>query len=70
MKENNVVAITGREQFSDALTELLRSEARQLIQEAVEAELSEFMGRLAGRALNDGRSAVIRNGYLVSATTS
>jgi transposase-like protein len=64
MKENNVVAITGREQFSDALTELLRSGARQLIQEAVEAELSEFMGRLAGRALNDGRSAVIRNGYL------
>jgi len=64
MKENNVVAITGREQFSDALTELLRSGARQLIQEAVEAELSEFIGRFTGRALNDGRSAVIRNGYL------
>jgi putative transposase len=64
MKENNVVGFAGREQFSDALTELLRTGARQLIQEAVETELSEFMSRFAGRALNDGRSAVIRNGYL------
>ena len=63
MKENNVVGFAGREQFSDALTELLRTGARQLIHEAVEAELSEFMSRFAGRELNDGRPAVIRNGY-------
>jgi len=63
MKENNVVEFAGREQFSDALTELLRTGARRLIQEAVETELSEFMRQFAGKALNDGRSAVIRNGY-------
>jgi len=63
MKENNVIEFAGREQFSDALTELLRSGARRLIQEAVEAELSEFMNRFSGKALDDGRAAVIRNGY-------
>lgn len=40
MKENNVIEFAGREQFSDPLTELLRTGARQLIQAAVEAELS------------------------------
>lgn len=63
MKENTVVEFAGREQFSDALTELLRTGARQLIQEAVEAELYNFMSQFAGRALNDGRSAIIRNGF-------
>jgi len=63
MKENNVVEFAGREQFSDALTELLRTGARHLIQEAVEVELSEFLRQFAGKALNDGRLAVIRNGY-------
>ena len=60
MKENNVVGFAGREQFSDALTELLRTGARQLIQEA---ELSEFMSQFAGRVLTDGWAVVIRNGY-------
>ncbi|MGB1092580.1 MAG: IS256 family transposase [Oceanobacter sp.] len=63
-KENNVIEWTGREQFSDALTELLRDGARDLIQQAVEAELSEFMQQFSGRTLSDGRVAVVRNGHL------
>ncbi len=42
-KQNTVIEFTGREIFSDALTELLRSGARALIKQAVEAELGEFM---------------------------
>jgi hypothetical protein len=43
MNKNNVVELSGRDQFTDSLTELLRTGARQLIQQAVEAELAEFM---------------------------
>ena len=45
----------------DPLTELLRSGARELIAQAVEAELLE---QHASNCLPDGRRAVVRNGYL------
>lgn len=63
MKKNTVVEFAGREQFTDSLTELLRSGAQQLIRQAVEAELTEFLEQYTGRKLEDGRSAVVRNGY-------
>lgn len=63
-KKSTVIGLPGREQFSDALTELLRSGARDLIQQAVEAELNEFMQQFSGRTLGDGRAAVVRNGHL------
>jgi putative transposase len=62
MKENNVVEFAGREAFTDSLTELLRTGARQLIEQAVEAELSEFMEQFSGRVTVDGKAAVVRNG--------
>ena len=64
MKEHNVIEFAGREQFTDALTELLREGARDLIQQAVETELNEFMQQFSGRTLSDGRAAVVRNGHL------
>ena len=45
----------------DPLTELLRSGARELIAQTVEAELLE---QHASNRLPDGRRAVVRNGYL------
>ena len=63
MKENNVVDLSGREEFRDLLTELLRIGARQLIEQAVESELTEFMEAYSGRLLEDGRTAVVRNGH-------
>ncbi len=45
------------------MTALLRTGARTLIERAVEAELVEFMARFEGRRLEDGRAAVVRNGY-------
>ena len=44
-KENNVVEFSCREKITDGLTELLRKGARQLIHQAVEAELSGFFER-------------------------
>ncbi len=46
------------------MTELLRKGARQLIQQAVEAELAELLERYAGRVDERGRRAVVRNGHL------
>ena len=62
MKENNVVDLAGRKSFANSLTELLRTEARQLIEQAVDAELTELIKQYSGRLLNDGRTAVVRNG--------
>ena len=49
---------------SDMLTELLRTGAKKLIQEAVEAELQELLDHYAEIKLVDGRHTVVRNGYL------
>ena len=46
------------------LTELLRRGARELLQQAIEAELSTFMEGFESRHLDDGRAAVVRNGHL------
>lgn len=50
--------------FQDRLSELLRGGARQLIEEAVEAELREFLESLSPQRLADGRRQIVRNGYL------
>lgn len=47
----------------DALTEVLRRGARDLLKQAVEAELRDFLDDHAEHTLDDGRRAVVRNGY-------
>ena len=64
MKKDNVVDLAGREVHSDAVTELLRTGARQLLEQAIEAELSVFMEQFQDRRLDNGRAAVVRSGYL------
>lgn len=64
MGKSNVVEFAGLEASVDPLTELLKSGARQLIEQAVEAELQELLAGVAGRRLADGRAEVVRNGYL------
>jgi len=63
MNESNLIEFTSRESNADPLTELLRQGARQLIQQAVEAELATFLTGFEQRKLSDGRPAVVRNGY-------
>jgi len=64
MEESNIVKLTGREEIHDPLNELLRTGARKLIEQAVEAELAEHLHRYKGIRMADGRPAVVRNGYL------
>jgi len=65
MKKDNVLAFEGREPIAaDALTQLLKRGAQQMLQAAVEAEVQEFMLQFQDRLLDDGRAAVVRNGHL------
>ena len=63
MNKNTVIEFSSRELFSDALTGLLRSGARQLLEQAVEAELAVFMEQFSDRKLDNGNAAVVRNGF-------
>lgn len=56
------------ESFNDALSELLRQGARQIIAQAVEAELNAFLEQYQGLSDESGRRAVVRNGYLPART--
>jgi putative transposase len=49
---------------ADALTEVLRHGARQLLQQAVEGEVAEVIARFQELKDERGRQRVVRNGYL------
>ena len=65
MEKNSILEFNNKEKFSDVLNELLRNGAQQLIHQAqaVEAELSEYFSQHQ-RLTDDGRIALVRNGYL------
>lgn len=64
MSKNNVVELTGRDTLADPLTELLKAGAEQLIYQAVELELEEFLSAYLERRTEDGNAGVVRNGHL------
>lgn len=64
MSQDNVIAFNKPDQIEDPLTELLRTGAQKLIQQAVEAELKALMATYAEATDTEGRAAVVRNGYL------
>ncbi len=63
MGEDTRVSV-GEPEVRDALTELLRHGARDLIAEAVKAELDGFLLEFAAVRDAQGRRQVVRNGYL------
>jgi len=69
MKDCNLKEVsTPVQKISDPLTELLRKGARDLIRQAVEAELSAMLSDYEDLKLIDGRQAIVRNGYLPERT--
>lgn len=63
MNKHNVISFQDREQTVDPLTELLRSGAKQLIHQAVELELLEFLSGFSDQITDSGQATVVRNGY-------
>ena len=63
MTENRVVPLRQPDAIDDPLTEILRSGARRLIAQAVEAEFEAFLTSHADCRLPDGRRRVVRHGH-------
>ena len=64
MNKDNVIPLEKPEENPDLLTGLLRAGARELIAQAVHAELTEFLTRYEDVMDSLGRRQVVRNGYL------
>src|SRR5437762_3292007 len=62
--ESNVVKLAQPGVFTDSLTEILRSGARALLTQAVEAEVAEFLAKHADLKTETGHQRVVRHGHL------
>ncbi len=63
MSENNIIDLAAQSADFDPLNDLLQAGARQLIAQAVEAELDELLLQHSARRTADGKAGVVRNGY-------
>ena len=64
MTDNTVVSLNTPQ---DPLTELIRQGARDLIAQAVEAELQQLLAQHQN-VMVDGKQAIVRNGFLPERT--
>lgn len=64
MTENTVTPLVQPGEFSDLLTQVLRTGARRLLSRAVETEVQSFIDNHAGDRLADGRARIVRHGHL------
>ena len=63
METTNIVDFARRDKMTDALTELLRTGAQDLIAQSVEAELSGYLTQFSEKRTESGHAAVVRNGH-------
>lgn len=59
---STVVRLWQPDEIDDPLTAVLRSGARRLLAQAIEAEAEAFLALMSGRQLNDGRARFVRHG--------
>ena len=64
MSKDNIIQLIQPTNVDDQLTEILRSGARALLAQAVEAEVADFLGKHADLKTADGHQRVVRHGHL------
>lgn len=64
MSKSTVISLQDREQIVDPFTDLLKTGARKLLEQAIEVELEEMLSRYTEQRTETGHAAVVRNGYL------
>jgi len=64
VSNDTVIKLVQPGSFEDPLTEVLRSGARALLAQAVEAEVAAFLSRHGDLRTEDGRARVVRHGHL------
>jgi hypothetical protein len=62
--ETNVFQLSQPGTFADPLTEVLRTGARALLAQAVEAEVAALLASHADQLTDDGRQRLVRHGHL------
>jgi putative transposase len=60
---NTVIPLRQPDEIEDPLTAVLRSGARRLLAQAIEAEADAFLAAMKGERLADGRERVVRHGH-------
>ena len=60
---STVVPLRQPDTVDDPLTAILRSGARRLLAQAIEAEADAFLAEMKGLRLPDGRERVVRHGH-------
>ena len=60
---SSVVPLRQPDEIDDPLTTVLRSGARRLLAQAIEAEAEAFLAAMKGERLADGRERVVRHGH-------
>src|SRR3712207_9143837 len=63
MRDTTVVPLRRRDEVEDPLRTILRSGARRLLAQAVEAEAEAFLATMKSMRLPDGRERVVRHGH-------
>src|SRR5215204_4252411 len=63
MSDSTVVPLRQPDTIEDPLTAILRSGARRLLAQAIEAEAEAFLAEMKGVRLADGRERVVRHGH-------
>jgi putative transposase len=63
MSDTTVIPLRQPDTIEDPLTAVLRSGARRLLAQAVEAEAEAFLAEMKGTRLPDGRDRVVRHGH-------
>ena len=63
MSINTVVPLRQPDEIDDPLTAILRSGARRLLTQAIEAEAEAFLAAMKAERLPDGRERVVRHGH-------
>lgn len=61
--DSSVVPLRKPEMLEDPLTAILRRGARQLLAQAIEAEVETFLAGMKGLQLPDGRARLVRHGF-------
>src|SRR5438552_3686838 len=64
VSDSNVIKLAQPGAFTDTLTEILRSGARALLTQAIEAEVAEFLAKHADLKTATGQRRVVRHGHL------
>ncbi|SMH62779.1 Transposase, Mutator family [Azospirillum lipoferum] len=62
-EDSKIVRLRQPDEIEDPLAAILRSGARRLLEQAVEAEVASFLASMKDLTLPDGRERVVRHGH-------